>query len=75
MLARGARQRRQLVAGADPDQQFIIELPPEPAQRRAHRRLADADAGPGPGDVAFLEQRIECYQQIQVGGENVHGGT
>ena len=59
-------KRGQFVSGADPDQQFVVELPPEPAQRRTHRGLADPDAGTGPGHIAFLQQRVQRHQQVQV---------
>ena len=50
------------------EQQFVVEVSAQPAQRLAHRRLADGQAFAGPGAAALLQQRLQVDQQVQFQG-------
>jgi hypothetical protein len=59
-------RRRHRMAGAD--QQRIAEQLPQPRQRGAHRRLADADELRGAAHVRRAHQRVEMQQQVEIDG-------
>jgi hypothetical protein len=52
-------ERRELVVVADALEQFVVEVPPEPGERRAEGRLAEPEPGGGTGDVGLLEEGLE----------------
>jgi hypothetical protein len=51
------------------------EVPPQPRQRSARRRLCDAKALGGPRDVALAEQFAQGHKQVQVKVRQVGDGT
>jgi hypothetical protein len=60
----GARSRPDAVGRAD--EELVLEEPAQPAERVAHRRLADADALRGASDAALGQERVEGDQQVEV---------
>ncbi len=60
------RERGQLVAVADPHEQLVTEVAPQPGQRRADGGLGQAEGRRRPRDVAFGQQRAQREQQVQV---------
>ncbi len=63
----------QLVVATDPREQVVVEVAAQAGQGRAHRGLAEADALPGTGDVAFLEKRPQGDDEIEVQTTEIHG--
>src|SRR4051794_18955672 len=59
-------QRRELVPVPVTGEQLVVEVPPEPAQSRGHRRLTESEAAGGPGDVLLLQEGVQGDQQVQV---------
>ncbi len=61
-----ARGRRHSVGAAE--EQFILQCVPQPVERVAHRRLGQSQPFAGPRDAAFLRQRVEHAQEVEVEG-------
>jgi hypothetical protein len=55
-----------------PHQQGVTEMPAQPPERMAHRRLADAEPQRSPTDLALLDQHVERAQQVQIKVLQVH---
>ena len=62
--ASAARRRAHAVGPAR--QQLVAEQAAQAGEVVAHRRLAETDAGGGPGDAAFRQQCVEGHEQIEV---------
>ena len=58
--------RRRPHAVRHPHEQFIVEHIAQPVQRMADRRLAQPEPLSGARDAAFLDQRVEDPQQVQI---------
>jgi len=57
----------QVIATRPSDEKVILEHPPQPLQRTAHRRLAQEQPGSRAGDRSFFRQGDENNEQVQVG--------
>lgn len=67
----GPRRRHHLVQLAD--EELVAQRMAQPVERRAHRRLAQADPVARPSGAAFAHQGIEYPQQVEVEGGEIHG--
>ncbi len=61
-----AGHRGELVLAPGPDEKLIAEVLPQPGERAAHRRLAEAEPLPRPRHVAVFEQRAQHGQKVKV---------
>ena len=59
-------ERREHVLAVLADQQVIAEVPPQPGQRRARRRLRHPEPLRRPGNAALPDQLAQCHEQVQV---------
>ncbi len=66
----GPRRRHHALRG--PDKELVLQHVAQPVERMTHRRLAEADFLPGPGDVTLLHHRIEDDQQVEIEGTPIH---
>jgi hypothetical protein len=66
------RERGEPVAVADAGEQLVVEVPPQPGERRRQRRLGQAHLRRGPGDAALLQQRFQGHEQVEVQPPEVH---
>ena len=64
-------QRRQLVVVPDADEQVVLELVPQPLERRGQRGLAALEHLGGAGDALLAEECVERDQQVEVEVEEV----
>src|SRR5215472_3980756 len=46
--------------------EFVVQRVAQPAERMTDRRLAKAEAFPRPRDAAFLDQRVEYPEEVQI---------
>jgi hypothetical protein len=60
----GAGRGRQTAAGTH--QHRVTQRGADPAQGAAHRRRAQVHPARGGGHAAFVNQHVQCQQQVQV---------
>jgi hypothetical protein len=75
LLGQVRRQRRQRVPALVPHQQLVAEVPAQPGQRRARRRLGDPQPFRRAGDVSLAEQLPQRDEEVQVKAGQLGGGT
>ncbi len=64
----------EFVVAADAGQQVVVEVTAQAGERRTHRRLAEADALPGTGHVALLQEGAQGDDEVEVQATEIHGG-
>src|SRR5690606_20626780 len=63
----------EFVVAADTGQQVVVEVPAQAGECRTHRRLAEADALSGAGDVALFEESAQGDDEVEVQATEIHG--
>src|SRR5690606_30469946 len=66
------RELGQLEIAADADEQLVVESLPQPRQHPAHRGLTHEETLRRARDVAFLQQRIEREQEVEIELPEIH---
>lgn len=74
-VEQGPPESGEFVLSADAGEQLVVEVAAQPGQGRAHRGLAEPDALPGPGDVAFLQQGAQGQDEIEIEARQMHSAS
>jgi DNA-binding response OmpR family regulator len=61
-------------AGWSSHEELVADQITQSAERVAHSRLTQSNAGPGSGDAALAHDRVEDGQQVQVERAQIHNG-
>ena len=67
-----ARARRGEDAASPTDEERVVEISPQPPQRMADRRLAEAEATRGRRQASLGIDRIEHDEQVRVDARSMH---
>ncbi len=62
----------EFIVPAHPREQVVVEVAAQPGQGGAHGGLAEPDALSGAGDVALLQERTQCDDEVEVQTGQVH---